>query len=147
MPLFSYFLHKYSAAMDCVAPNLSPEATTILLHYQWPGNVRELQNTAQYVLHTCVDEIVRPEHVPVRFKQAASSAASGRAIIPDVRPELAPIEDWERKLIEEGLRRLGDTPKAKDVLAERQMIAMAARRPSTGKGFEAFRRWSSRAAQ
>ncbi len=60
VPLFSYFLHKYSAAMDCVAPNLSQEATTILLHYQWPGNVRELQNTAQYVLHTCVDEVIRP---------------------------------------------------------------------------------------
>lgn len=125
LPLFSYFLHKYSAAMNCVAPQLSQKTGEILQHYQWPGNVRELQNTAQYVLHTCMDEIVRPEHLPVRFKQAASSAASGRAIIPDVRPELAPIDDWERKLIEEGLRRLGDTPKAKDVLAEQLGMSRA----------------------
>ena len=48
LPLFSYFLHKYSAAMNCVAPQLSRRTTEILQHYRWPGNVREMQNTAQY---------------------------------------------------------------------------------------------------
>lgn len=125
LPLFSYFLHKYSAAMNCVAPQLSQEASEILRHYEWPGNVRELQNTAQYVLHTCVDEIVRPEHLPVRFKQAALGTAAKEAIFPHARPQLAPMEDWERKLIEEGLHRLGNTPKAKDVLAEQLGMSRA----------------------
>lgn len=122
VPLFSYFLHKYSAAMDCVAPNLSPEATTILLHYQWPGNVRELQNTAQYVLHTCVDEVIRPHHLPARFKQASSLET---AIMPDVESEPASVENWERKLIENGLKRLGNIPKAKDILAEQLGMSRA----------------------
>ncbi|HXL04870.1 MAG TPA: sigma 54-interacting transcriptional regulator [Bacillota bacterium] len=122
IPLFSYFLHKYSAAMDCVAPNLSQEATQILLHYEWPGNVRELQNTAQYVLHTCIDEIIRPQHLPARFKEAS---APDKTIMPDVAPKVTSVESWEKKLIEDGLRRLENVPKAKDILAEQLGMSRA----------------------
>ena len=122
VPLFNYFLHKYSAAMDCTAPSLSEEATEILLHYQWPGNVRELQNTAQYVLHTCVDEVIRPRHLPARFQQ---TCAVGTAIMSYAESEPASVESLERKLIEEGLHRLGDVPKAKDILAEQLGMSRA----------------------
>ena len=87
-PLFNYFLHKYSAAMDCTAPSLSEEATEILLHYQWPGNVRELQNTAQYVLHTCADEVIRPRH-PL---PGSSKPVQGTAIMSYAESEPASVE-------------------------------------------------------
>lgn len=125
LPLLNYFLHKYSAAMNCVAPRLSQRTTEILQHYRWPGNVREMQNTAQYVLHTCVDEVVEPGHLPVRFKKVADAAASRETSLLDTDRELVPIDSWERRLIEEGLRRLGDTPKAKDILAEQLGMSRA----------------------
>ena len=125
LPLFSYFLHRYSAAMNCVAPRLSQRTTEILQHYRWPGNVREMQNTAQYVLHTCVDEVVEPGHLPVRFKKVADAAVSRETSLLDADRELVPIDSWERRLIEEGLRRLGDTPKAKDILAEQLGMSRA----------------------
>lgn len=121
MPLFTYFLHKYSAAMDSVAPNSSKETTEILMHYHWPGNVRELQNTAQYVLHTCVDGVIKPQHLPARFKQASLPDEE----IINVEPEPASVESLERKLIEEGLNRLGNVPKAKDILAEQLGMSRA----------------------
>ncbi len=128
VPLFTYFLHKYGTAMDYVAPQLSQEAIEILLHYEWPGNVRELQNAAQYVLHTCVDEVIRPRHLPVRFKhmpQDAVASVLSEAIIPNVETGLTSVENVERKLMEEGLRRLGNVPKAKDILAEQLGMSRA----------------------
>ena len=87
LPLFKCFLHKYSASMDYVTPQLSQEAIEILLHYEWPGNVRELQNAAQYVLHTCIDKVIRPQHLPVRFMQASqvTTPISEKALIPSAR--------------------------------------------------------------
>ena len=35
------------------------------------------------------------------------------------------LRAWERKLIEEGLHRLGDVPKAKDILAEQLGMSRA----------------------
>jgi DNA-binding NtrC family response regulator len=39
--------------------------------------------------------------------------------------EPASVESLERKLIEEGLHRLGDVPKAKDILAEQLGMSRA----------------------
>lgn len=125
VPLFNCFLCKYSATMSCVTPCLSAITTEILEHYQWPGNVRELQNTAQYVLHTCVDGIIQPEHLPVRFKATTHVTASEKEITPDTGIGLASVESWEKKLIEEGLRRLGNIPKAKDMLAKQLGMSRA----------------------
>jgi len=45
--------------------------------------------------------------------------------MPDVESEPASVESWERKLIENGLKRLGNIPKAKDILAEQLGMSRA----------------------
>ena len=48
MPLLAnYFIKKYCADSGRQVPELSSEATKMLLNYEWPGNIRELENTVQ----------------------------------------------------------------------------------------------------
>ncbi|HTE23914.1 sigma-54-dependent transcriptional regulator [Flavitalea sp.] len=45
--LANHFLKKYSTEEGRRVPELSIEATKMLMQYQWPGNIRELENTIQ----------------------------------------------------------------------------------------------------
>jgi transcriptional regulator with PAS, ATPase and Fis domain len=127
VPLFNHFLHKYSEAMQRVPPAPSEEAERILLDYHWPGNIRELENAAQYVLHTCPNGIIRPRHLPPKLLRGAYVSIHGFGAQQDLDASLTGFtgshaipssSEWERAAIEEGLRRLGDTPRAKEILAE-----------------------------
>jgi transcriptional regulator with PAS, ATPase and Fis domain len=119
LPLFRHFLDKHASRMGRETPSVSPDTEQILQDYWWPGNVRELENVAQYVLHTCAERLVEPRHLPPRL------IAPGRYDGPlaPARSRSAPEE--ERKFIAEGLRRLGKTPHAKDILARQLGVSRA----------------------
>lgn len=50
LPLADYFVKKYAATLERVAPMISITAKNKLMAYNWPGNVREMDN----VLHRAV---------------------------------------------------------------------------------------------
>ncbi|TWH58089.1 sigma-54 interacting transcriptional regulator [Desulfitobacterium sp. LBE] len=58
--LFAHFLHKKGGTNH----SLSPETEKILLDYKWEGNIRELENTVEYILAICDEEIIMPYHLP-----------------------------------------------------------------------------------
>jgi len=53
---------------------LSSEAVDVMIDYDWPGNVRELENTLQYALVKCRDNILLPEHLPPNIYKADTPA-------------------------------------------------------------------------
>jgi DNA-binding NtrC family response regulator len=87
--LFGHFLRQAAARFDRDPPVLDAEEQALLLGHDWPGNVRELRNVAE------------------RFALGIRSP-----LLPDAAPMSAPslaqsVEDFERVLIAEALRRHG----------------------------------------
>ena len=62
--LANYFVKKYSAEEGRQAPELSAEATNILMQYQWPGNIRELENTIQRNVVLATDNVINSIEMP-----------------------------------------------------------------------------------
>ncbi len=103
---------------------LTNEAISALEGHDWPGNVRELRNALAHAMAHAPDGIVRPEHLPESTTRWANPAGSrngdatdpGRRLreaavdfalaAPDGRCRRT-IEQAERALIEEALRRCG----------------------------------------
>jgi len=89
--LARFFLEKAARSLGKPAPELSPEAESLLLGYSWPGNVRELQNVMERAAILC-DRRVGASDLPL----AATRAESPQT-----------IKAIERKAIEEALRANG----------------------------------------
>ncbi|MDI6823637.1 MAG: sigma 54-interacting transcriptional regulator [Bacillota bacterium] len=136
LPLFRHFLQKHALNMHHTVPDLAGETARLLEQYWWPGNVRELENVAQYVLHACRGKVVEPQHLPPRLLHSLQPAeppaqAAHGAVCSACRGvhttgaggdsgnggNLMTSAEWERQAIADGLRRLGKTPRAKEILA------------------------------
>ena len=65
LPLANYFLKKYSAEEGRQIPELSAEATKMLLQYDWPGNIRELENTIQRNIVLAKSAVIETLEIPV----------------------------------------------------------------------------------
>lgn len=59
-------LKKALAEIDRTDVELSPEAVDAMVDYDWPGNVRELENAIRYSLVKCRENLLRPEHFPMK---------------------------------------------------------------------------------
>ena len=66
--LFEGFLRRYRQSFEKNISGVSPECVSLLEAYDWPGNVRELKNVIQRAVLVCRDEVLRPEHLPQRFR-------------------------------------------------------------------------------
>lgn len=91
--LFEKFLQRYSHSFGKNMSGVSPECVNLLEAYDWPGNVRELKNVIQRAVLVCRDEVLRPEHLPQRFR-------AGRPPRRKVTFELGtPLDEVERELV------------------------------------------------
>ena len=90
--LVDYFLDHFARLHGRAGLSLSEPARQKLLGYSWPGNVRQLRNTMDSAVVLAAGDQIEPGDLGLR------ESAEG---------ELATlkIEDWERKLIEEALKR------------------------------------------
>ena len=62
--LATYFVQKYSRIANRPVSGISPEAHSLLRHYDWPGNVRELENALERAVVLGSSEHIRPEDLP-----------------------------------------------------------------------------------
>jgi transcriptional regulator with GAF, ATPase, and Fis domain len=62
--LATYFVQKYSRLANRPVAGISPEAHSLLRHYDWPGNVRELENALERAVVLGSSEHIRPEDLP-----------------------------------------------------------------------------------
>jgi transcriptional regulator with PAS, ATPase and Fis domain len=118
IPLFQSFLIKHSDPMQETGPTLSKNVCNILENYNWPGNVRELENTAQYVLHTYSGGKIESRHLPPRIRNHFTGGEPLGLKIKNTPDSTVTVSEWEREAIAEGLKHLGNTAGAKEILAE-----------------------------
>ena len=93
-PLAEGFLREFTGRRS----RFSPGALACLNAYTWPGNVRELRNAMERASLMARGELILPEHLPARVREATPSAA------PDESPASTRMEDVERTTILQALR-------------------------------------------
>ena len=70
------------------------EATAgCLRNYAWPGNVRELRNAIERAVLLSQSELILPDHLPAKLREAAKSAA------PAATPDTQTMDEIERHAI------------------------------------------------
>ena len=70
-PLANQFINEF-------APNrarLAEATADCLKNYSWPGNVRELRNAMERAVLLSQSELILPEHLPAKMREAAKQAA------------------------------------------------------------------------
>lgn len=72
---------------------LAPETVNVLRAYHWPGNVRELSNLIERLAVLHPGTIVRPQHLPARYRSAGPvSERDGDASARPIRSELKVVD-------------------------------------------------------
>jgi DNA-binding NtrC family response regulator len=94
VPLAGFFVEQFSKRKA----RFSATVIAILEDYPWPGNVRELRNAMERATLLSHGELILPEHLPARLRQATQSEKSAEAT-PASR-----LEDIERQAILLALR-------------------------------------------
>ena len=107
--LVEHFLAKYNAENGKDVKRLSPEVIERFLSYGWPGNVRELENVIERGVVLARGDEIDSNVLPREMSHPA--AVPGPAVIPDDMPFYDAVSGYERRLIEEALRRTGGVQK------------------------------------
>jgi DNA-binding NtrC family response regulator len=72
LPLANLFIGEFARNRARLA-----EATAeCLQHYAWPGNVRELRNAIERAVLLSQSELILPEHLPAKMREAAKLSAA-----------------------------------------------------------------------
>ncbi|NOX36746.1 MAG: sigma-54-dependent Fis family transcriptional regulator [Calditrichaeota bacterium] len=100
--LFEHFLKKHGQGQTF---RVEPEVLDTLMRYHWPGNVRELENVAERAVILAQDNRITMDCLPPSLtRQEKTTTLSGDALLQE---EDLSLENIERKVIEEALRRAG----------------------------------------
>ena len=111
--LARYFLEQFNSEYERDIRGFTPGAKQLLLGYSWPGNVRELKNVIEKAVFLATEKILRPEHLDIdrRIEDRRTPVARTSMVVTplgdvtfNLPPWGLPLEDVERKLIEETLR-------------------------------------------
>jgi len=89
LPLANLFIAEFArnrARLD--------EATAdCLKHYPWPGNVRELRNAIERAVLLSQSELILPDHLPAKLREAVKHPA------PALAADTQPLDEMERDAI------------------------------------------------
>ena len=104
--LISHFLSHYARRNSRAIAGITQEAIAVLQAYGWPGNVRELAaEMERLVLYTDEGGYIGVEHISPRIAPAPSPRAAEQAAAGAPAHLENMLEDYERRLITETLRR------------------------------------------
>jgi two-component system response regulator HydG len=93
--LANYFLDRLATGKGGRRIALSDEALQVLMRYDWPGNVRELENALERAAVLCGSDVIDPEALPERVREAPRPR-----LVADVQPPNPTMEVVERAYIE-----------------------------------------------
>ena len=89
LPLANLFTAEFARNRARLA-----EATVnCLQNYPWPGNVRELRNAIERAVLLSQSELILPDHLPAKFREALKLAAPATAM------DAQPLDELERQAI------------------------------------------------
>lgn len=105
--LAAHFLERYSSRNRKSIKGFAPQALDSMLRYAWPGNVRELENAVERAVILCNGDLITGHELP--------DSVTGAAPLPEEHAAEAdaslaglPLDEVERRAIEETLRQTGD---------------------------------------
>jgi DNA-binding NtrC family response regulator len=97
LPLANLFIAEFARHRARLA-----EATAACLeNYPWPGNVRELRNAMERAVLLSQSELILPEHLLPRIRDAAPRPAS------PLTADVERLDEMERLAIQQALRQHG----------------------------------------
>jgi len=95
LPLASRFIEEFARGRA----RFSETVAACLENYPWPGNVRELRNAMERAVLLSRSELILPEHLPTRVRDA-----SGQSPPPAPAFDSARLDEIERQAIMQALR-------------------------------------------
>lgn len=107
--LANHFARKSAKANNRIFSGIAPDALACLQAWQWPGNVRELENVMERAIILMPGESIDARLLPENLQEYACHSASGtEGGAGENGGALPTLEEVERKVILETLRRLGN---------------------------------------
>jgi DNA-binding NtrC family response regulator len=94
LPLAGRFIEEFTRGRA----RFSDTVSACLERYPWPGNVRELRNAMERAVLLSRSELILPEHLPTRVREAAGLAAAAPA------GDAQQLEEIERQAILQALK-------------------------------------------
>ena len=107
--LLEHFLVAAASKHGRTLPRIEPAALDRLERYDWPGNVRELENLVERLVVLGREETIREVDLPTPIRTEGTRLGGARIDIP---PDGLVLEEVERGLLEEALRRHGGNQSA-----------------------------------
>ena len=104
--LAAYFVEFYSVQLRRSIPELTAEAVERMRAYHWPGNVRELRNVVERAVLLGTGDPIGPEDLSLGGDQSGHRAA-GSPVASLLGPEGVDLQEVERQLVAEAMRRTG----------------------------------------
>lgn len=103
--LVQEFVAVFCRANDRDLLKISPEFLGVLQAYHWPGNVRELKSVIHRAVLMCDARVLKPTHLPARFREIDPSPSR-------VTFEIGtPLEEVERTMVLRALEATGNNRK------------------------------------
>jgi two-component system NtrC family response regulator len=107
--LLEHFLARSASRHARPVPTIDAAALDRLERHDWPGNVRELENLVERLIVLARADVVRETDLPASVRSEGPRLGGARIEIP---PEGIVLEEVERGLLEEALRRHGGNQSA-----------------------------------
>ncbi|BEU25577.1 sigma 54-interacting transcriptional regulator [Paraburkholderia caribensis] len=106
-PLVLHFMGEFNERYGC-RRTVSEQAMALLLSYHWPGNVRELRNVVERLVVTSESDIIDPEFL--------DGILPGEVLETEPSSFRQRVARFERRLVEEAMRKVGNTRDAATLL-------------------------------
>ncbi|HEX9887025.1 MAG TPA: sigma-54 dependent transcriptional regulator [Longimicrobiales bacterium] len=103
--LAAHFLDSYSREFAKRVTSISPEAMEHLVRHPWPGNVRELRNVVERAVLLSEGTAIEVDTLPPALTRDADGPRDAGGFVPDLGPDGVDLEEMERALLREALRR------------------------------------------
>jgi PAS domain S-box-containing protein len=120
IPLLAHHcLKKYGKKLNRPNLTLSPGVIEYFIHYPWPGNVREMENAVEYAINVCTGSVITVENLPPRIRNKGEEPFTTSSTLESL------IKNYEKKVLEQYLKRFGTSPQSKDEIARMLGISRA----------------------
>lgn len=104
--LAEHFLQKYRSEFKGKVKLILPETMDLLMRYEWPGNVRELENVVERAIVIGKSDAILIDDLPL-IMQEQKVVFQSEEILSEKTPLEQRVEDFEKKLIIDALRKTG----------------------------------------
>lgn len=92
LPLANHFITQFTQGKA----RLSASTAACLEHYSWPGNVRELRNAMERAGLLSRGELILPEHLPAKIRQAADTSPAVRRSLSESEQKMGQPQDRQK---------------------------------------------------